>query len=53
MLGGSLDGLKYVICEGKCERSDVTKFPTWIIKGEKYESMLSPKSISELTGCSL
>ena len=53
MFGGKLDGLKYVICEDRCERSDVTNFPTWTIKGRKYEGALSLKDISELTGCSL
>jgi hypothetical protein len=53
VFGGSFDGLKYVECENVCERSDVTRFPTWIINGEKYEGSLSLEQVSALTGCKL
>ena len=33
----------------KCEGIEFT--PTWVIKGEKYEEVLSIKKLQELTGC--
>lgn len=33
----------------KC--AGITATPTWIIKGEKYEEVLSIKKLQELTGC--
>jgi len=53
MFGEYSDSIKYVICEGACERRDITKFPTWVIEGSKYESELSLDKISELTGCKI
>ena len=33
----------------KCE--SIIETPTWIIKGEKYEEVLSIEELKELTGC--
>jgi len=34
-----------------CPKKGVEYTPTWIIKGEKYEEVLSIKKLQELTGC--
>jgi len=53
LFGENFDAIKTVLCEGNCDRSDVTKFPTWIINGGKYEGKVSLEELSELTGCKL
>ncbi len=53
VFGENFEHLNPIECENTCERKDVTKFPTWVFKGKKYESVLSLKRISELTGCSV
>ena len=54
IFGDGFEMIKTTLCEnGVCERSDVTKFPTWIIKGEKYESVFSLEHVSALSGCRL
>jgi hypothetical protein len=54
VFGDGFEMIKTTFCEnGACERRDITKFPTWIIKGEKYESVFSLERISALSGCRL
>jgi hypothetical protein len=52
MFGENYQYLNVVDCwieREKCE--GIKKTPTWIIKGEKYEKVLSIEKLKELTGC--
>ncbi len=53
LFGDSFGTVKIIFCEGACARSDVTKFPTWMIDGGKYEGVLSLDELGQLTGCKL
>ena len=52
MFGNNYEYLNTIDCfyEGdKC--SDIQSTPTWVIKGEIYEKVLSIEKLEELTGC--
>jgi hypothetical protein len=54
LFGESFANIKSSFCEGECDgRSDITKFPTWIINGKKYEGKMTLEKLGELTGCRL
>ena len=53
MFGNASENLMPRFCEDVCERGDISQFPTWIIRGEKHEGIMSLQQISQLTGCSL
>ena len=44
-----LDSIDCFYERDKCE--GIVNTPTWVIKGEKYEDVLSIKKLQELTGC--
>jgi len=52
LFGDSYQYLNVIDCfyeRDKCE--GITGTPTWVIKGEKYEEVLSISILQELTGC--
>lgn len=50
--GDSYKYLTVIDCWNEREKcSDIQRTPTWIIKGEKYEGILSVEKLKELIGC--
>ncbi len=52
LFGDSYQYLDIIDCwfeRDKCE--GITGTPTWVIKGEHYEEVLSIKKLQEITGC--
>ena len=42
------EGLKAIVCVEK----QVSKYPTWIIKGRRYEGVFKPEQLAEYSGYS-
>ena len=56
LFGEAFKYVPYVECTedaNKCLEKGVSKFPTWIIKGEKLEGEQTLQLLSEKTGCEL
>jgi uncharacterized membrane protein len=59
MFGGAARRLPYIECSmgrqgtpqtTECRNARITTYPTWEINGKRYEEMLSPARLAELTG---
>lgn len=62
MFGGAAKRLPYIECSmgaqgtpqtTECRNARITTYPTWEIDGKRYEEMLSPLRLAELTGFDL
>ncbi|MBI5739687.1 MAG: hypothetical protein HZA16_03110 [Nitrospirae bacterium] len=59
LFGASSDRLPYVECSpagrggpisAKCREMNIKSFPTWIIDGHRYEGVLKPDRLADLSG---
>lgn len=62
MFGGAARRLPYIECSmgsqgspqtSECRNAGIKTYPTWEIKGKRYEEVLSPLRLAELTGFNL
>jgi hypothetical protein len=52
--GEAFNHIVYVNCiasEEACDAKGIRSYPTWIIKGRKFPSFLSPTVLADLAGC--
>ncbi len=60
LFGNSMQYINYIECGPlggpqilACQQAGVDSYPTWIIKGKKYEGVQQLNKLAELTGCQL